>query len=132
MQGCLVAAGGVLEVDNASFARLGGVLEEEAVKGGGQAVIGRAALADLDIGDTVGTQQLQTERAIQGRAGDNGATDMAGGLAEIAGLEIDEVDLAGRGPGYGGRAGHRGQRGILMRDRYRGRERATLRVGMAA
>src|SRR5262249_31697233 len=94
MDGGLVAAAGILEVDHPSFARLRGELEQKAVKHRGQIVGSRAALANLDIGDTIGALQLQGVLTIKRRVGDDGGVGMAVNLTEIAGFEIDKVDLA--------------------------------------
>src|SRR5439155_12259423 len=110
MDRSLVAAARVLEVDHAPLSSLRGVLEEEAVKDGGQIVVDPAALANLGIGHTIATQQLQGEPASQRRAGYDRTADMRGNLTEISRFEVDEVDLAGRRPGHRSRAADRGLR----------------------
>src|SRR5437879_484200 len=98
MDRSLIAAVGVLEVDDANISGLGDGPEQEAVKDRTQVVVGRATLANLRPGNAIVAQQLQREVAIERRAARYaGAAKMRSGLTEIARFEIDEVDQAARG-----------------------------------
>src|SRR5205085_2073714 len=90
MQGRLIAAYGILEVDDAAFAGVGRRFEDEAVEGGGQAVVGRTGAVVTLLSVSGGAGMVDAVGAVGGGAGVSGTGDVRRGVVAIARVGIGE------------------------------------------